>query len=133
MALSTILASALLVCVSRPKSVRDNRSGWLPPRPSYALAETIPAVLTDREADPVPDSMGFVTSGCLVDVQDIDGRSVEPGEIGEIVGGVPGTASRVISMTRQRPMHFETAGSSPATELPELQTDGINSMGVAVS
>ena len=62
------------------------------PRQLYGMTETIPAVLTDREVDPTPDSMGFVTSGCLVDVQDIDGRSVEPGEIGEIVvGGVPGT------------------------------------------
>jgi crotonobetaine/carnitine-CoA ligase len=62
------------------------------PRQLYGMTETIPAVLTDREVDPTPDSMGFVTSGCLVDVQDIDGRSVDPGEIGEIVvGGVPGT------------------------------------------
>ncbi len=62
------------------------------PRQLYGMTETIPAVLTDRTDDPVPSSMGFVTRSCLVDVQAADGRSVEPGEIGEIaVGGTPGT------------------------------------------
>ena len=61
------------------------------PRQLYGMTETIPAVLTDRSDDPVPDSMGFVTADCVVDVQDAQGRSVEPGEIGEIVvGGTPG-------------------------------------------
>jgi crotonobetaine/carnitine-CoA ligase len=36
--------------------------------------------------------MGQVTVGCRVDVQDASGRSVEPGEVGEVaVGGDPGT------------------------------------------
>ena len=51
------------------------------------MTETIPAVLTDTGADPRPDVMGTVTTGCVVDVQDADGRSVEPGEVGEIVVG----------------------------------------------
>ncbi len=55
------------------------------------MTETIPAVLTDESVDPDPSSMGRVTGGCEVDVQDGDGRSVEPGEVGEVVvGGVPG-------------------------------------------
>jgi len=62
------------------------------PRQLYGMTETIPAVLTDRAERTVPSSMGFVTDGCLVDVQAADGGSVEPGETGEIVvGGTPGT------------------------------------------
>jgi crotonobetaine/carnitine-CoA ligase len=35
--------------------------------------------------------MGFVTSGCAVDVQDAEGRTCAAGEVGEIVvGGTPG-------------------------------------------
>jgi carnitine-CoA ligase len=50
------------------------------PRQLYGMTETIPAVLTDEAADPVPSSMGFVTPGCTVDLQN--------GEI--VVGGEPG-------------------------------------------
>ncbi len=61
------------------------------PRQLYGMTETIPAVLTDRPEHPVPSSMGFVSRGCLVDVWAADGRSVDPGEAGEIVvGGTPG-------------------------------------------
>jgi crotonobetaine/carnitine-CoA ligase len=61
------------------------------PRQLYGMTETIPAVLTDEVDDPDPASMGRVTGGCVVDVQDAAGRSVEPGEVGEVVvGGEPG-------------------------------------------
>lgn len=61
------------------------------PRQLYGMTETIPAVLTDHAVDPRPDSMGFVTDGCAVELHDGDGRPVPPGEIGEIVvGGEPG-------------------------------------------
>jgi crotonobetaine/carnitine-CoA ligase len=61
------------------------------PRQLYGMTETIPAVLTDEAAHPMPSSMGFVTPGCVVDVQDADGRSVGVGEVGEVVvGGEPG-------------------------------------------
>ncbi len=61
------------------------------PRQLYGMTETIPAVLTDEADDPMPSSMGFVTPGCAVDLQDADGRSVAPGEVGEVVvGGDPG-------------------------------------------
>ena len=61
------------------------------PRQLYGMTETIPAVLTDDRADPVPSSMGYVTPGCIVDVHDGDGSPTEPGEVGEIVvGGEPG-------------------------------------------
>jgi crotonobetaine/carnitine-CoA ligase len=61
------------------------------PRQLYGMTETIPAVLTDAADDPRPDSMGFVTDGCEVELHDDDGRPVAPGEVGEIViGGEPG-------------------------------------------
>lgn len=61
------------------------------PRQLYGMTETIPAVLTDRADDTQPQSMGFVTTGCIVDVQDPNGVSTEPGEVGEVVvGGIPG-------------------------------------------
>lgn len=61
------------------------------PRQLYGMTETIPAVLTDEAKSPRPDSMGYVSPGCILDVQDAVGRSVGPGEIGEIVvGGTPG-------------------------------------------
>lgn len=61
------------------------------PRQLYGMTETIPAVLTDEPADPLPSSMGYVTAGCIVDVHDGDGRSSREGEVGEIVvGGDPG-------------------------------------------
>ena len=61
------------------------------PRQLYGMTETIPAVLTDEAANPRHDSMGHVTRGCSVDVQDAAGRSVERGAVGEVVvGGEPG-------------------------------------------
>ena len=62
------------------------------PRQLYGMTETIPAVLTDEAADPRPDSMGYVTTGCQVELHDPDGAPVRPGEVGEVVvGGDPGT------------------------------------------
>ena len=62
------------------------------PRQLYGMTETIPAVLTDERADPHHASMGRVSPGCTVDVQDAAGNSVEPGMVGEVVvGGEPGT------------------------------------------
>ncbi len=62
------------------------------PRQLYGMTETIPAVLTDEAADPHHASMGRVSPGCAVDVQDGAGASVEPGVVGEVVvGGEPGT------------------------------------------
>ncbi len=60
----------------------DTISDWLGcrPRQLYGMTETIPAVLTDRRDDPKCDTMGYVTEGCVVDVQ--------AGEI--VVGGEPG-------------------------------------------
>jgi crotonobetaine/carnitine-CoA ligase len=55
------------------------------PRQLYGMTETIPAVLTDEAHHPVPSSMGFVSPHCDVDVQDGKGRSVAPGEQGEVV------------------------------------------------
>ena len=69
-------------------------AGWFGcrPRQLYGMTETIPAVLTDEAADPHHASMGRVSPGCQVDVQDADGASVEPGAVGEVVvGGEPGT------------------------------------------
>ena len=61
------------------------------PRQLYGMTETIPAVLTDESADPHHASMGRVSPGCAVDVQDAAGCSVEPGIVGEVVvGGEPG-------------------------------------------
>ncbi len=61
------------------------------PRQLYGMTETIPAVLTDEFADPHHASMGRLTPGCAVDVQDAAGDSVEPGVVGEVVvGGEPG-------------------------------------------
>ena len=55
------------------------------------MTETIPAVLSDGIEPPRPDTMGVVTVGCEVDLQDSDGNSVAVGEIGEIVvGGMRG-------------------------------------------
>jgi len=61
------------------------------PRQLYGMTETIPAVLTEDSAAPRADMMGYVTEGCEVDLQDASGRSVTPGEVGEIVvRGEPG-------------------------------------------
>ena len=50
------------------------------PRQLYGMTETIPAVLTEPVNDPIPESMGLPTAGCVVDLQG--------GEI--VVGGEPG-------------------------------------------
>ncbi len=71
----------------------DTISEWLGcrPRQLYGMTETIPAVLSDGVEPPRPDTMGVVTAGCEVDLQDSDGNSVAAGQIGEIVvGGVRG-------------------------------------------
>ena len=61
------------------------------PRQLYGMTETLPAVLTEPKHGPVPSSMGRVTPGCRVDVQDAEGRSAPDGEVGEIaVGGERG-------------------------------------------
>ncbi len=61
------------------------------PRQLYGMTETIPAVLTDEPADPRPDSMGYVTSGCEVEIHDADGEHARPDEVGEVVvRGTPG-------------------------------------------
>ncbi len=61
------------------------------PRQLYGMTETIPAVLTDESQAPRPDCMGYVSPGCMLDVQDAEGHPVAVGEIGEIVvGGTPG-------------------------------------------
>ncbi len=64
-------------------------SSWIGcrPRQLYGMTETVPAVLTDHDDDPVPSSMGFVTNGCAVAVQDQDGQDVAAGDVGEIVVG----------------------------------------------
>jgi crotonobetaine/carnitine-CoA ligase len=60
----------------------DTVAGWLGcrPRQLYGMTETIAAVLTDERDEPRCDTMGYVTQGCVVDLQD--------GEI--VVGGEPG-------------------------------------------
>lgn len=62
------------------------------PRQLYGMTETIPAVLSDRLdelADPL--SMGRVTPGCAVQVQDEDGNEAADDEVGEVaVAGEPG-------------------------------------------
>lgn len=62
------------------------------PRQLYGMTETIPAVLTNRDLDPVPSSMGVPTLGCAVDLRAPDGDAPVPmGEVGEVVvGGRPG-------------------------------------------
>ena len=71
----------------------ETLSEWLGVRPRqlYGMTETIPAVLTDRADNTRPDSMGFATPGCAVDLHDGNGNPVAPGDVGEIVvGGEPG-------------------------------------------
>ena len=60
----------------------DTITEWLGcrPRQLYGMTETIPAVLTDEREAPCCDTMGYVTPGCSVDLDD--------GEI--VVGGEPG-------------------------------------------
>jgi carnitine-CoA ligase len=57
------------------------------PRQLYGMTETIPAVLSDRTDAPRPDSMGFVTAGCQVELHDANGGRVDAGVVGEIVVG----------------------------------------------
>jgi len=62
------------------------------PRQLYGMTETIPAVLTNRAIDPVPDSMGVPTLGCRVDLRH-EGTDdpVADGDVGEVVvAGEPG-------------------------------------------
>ena len=65
----------------------DTLSDWFgcSPRQLYGMTETIPAVLTDQAAAPLPDAMGYVTPGCEVAIHRADGTLADPGEIGEIV------------------------------------------------
>lgn len=68
-------------------------ASWLGcrPRQLYGMTETIPAVLTDEAAAPLAYSMGYVTAGCEVDVQDVEGQSVASDSVGEVVvRGEPG-------------------------------------------
>lgn len=62
------------------------------PRQLYGMTETIPAVLSDRLDELAdPSSMGRVTPGCAVQVQDEDGSETASGEVGEVaVAGEPG-------------------------------------------
>jgi crotonobetaine/carnitine-CoA ligase len=61
------------------------------PRQLYGMTETIPAVLTDEAADPLPSSMGYVTPGCEVAVHAGNGAICADDTVGEIVvGGEPG-------------------------------------------
>ncbi|MYH89149.1 MAG: ATP-dependent acyl-CoA ligase [Acidimicrobiaceae bacterium] len=61
------------------------------PRQLYGMTETIPAVLTDGPGDPRPDSMGFVTAGCEVEIHNPDGMRCTADELGEVVvKGTPG-------------------------------------------
>jgi crotonobetaine/carnitine-CoA ligase len=83
------------------------------PRQLYGMTETIPAVLTDEEAAPRPDCMGYVSPGCILDVQDGEGRSVAVGEIGEIVvGGTPVAGDQF--MVRPTARAVVTAASAAA-------------------
>ena len=74
----------------------ETLSAWLGchPRQLYGMTETIPAVLTDEREAPRPDTMGYVTDGCIVDLQRPDGSSCEPHEVGEVVVG--GTAGETL-------------------------------------
>ena len=60
----------------------DTIASWLGcrPRQLYGMTETIPAVLTDDARAPQCDTMGYVTPGCTVELDE--------GEI--VVGGEPG-------------------------------------------
>lgn len=62
------------------------------PRQLYGMTETLPAVLTNGFAAPVPQAMGQVTLGCEVDVRDpACDQPVVPGAVGDLlVRGIPG-------------------------------------------
>jgi crotonobetaine/carnitine-CoA ligase len=71
----------------------ETLAAWLGcrPRQLYGMTETIPAVLTDEAAHPRADTMGYVSPGCVVEIQRPDGTVCDPHEEGEIaVGGEPG-------------------------------------------
>lgn len=70
----------------------DTLTDWFgcAPRQLYGMTETIPAVLSDAASTPRPDSMGYVTPGCSVEIHRADGTMADPNEVGEIVVG--GTA-----------------------------------------
>ena len=55
------------------------------PRQLYGMTETIAAVLTEPATDPDPESMGYETPGCIVDV-----RANDQGDGEVVVGGEPG-------------------------------------------
>ena len=55
------------------------------PRQLYGMTETIAAVLTEPATDPDPESMGYETPGCIVDV-----RANDQGDGEIVVGGAPG-------------------------------------------
>lgn len=60
------------------------------PRQLYGMTETIPAVLSDRADAPRPDTMGYVTAGCEVDLHDAEGVSIAQDDVsavGEVVVG----------------------------------------------
>ena len=61
------------------------------PRQLYGMTETVPAVLTSRDIDPRPDTMGHPTLGCRVEIHDSAGLPAPPDVTGQIVvGGRPG-------------------------------------------
>jgi len=59
------------------------------PRQLYGMTETIPAVLTDHADAPRPDSMGYVTAGCEVEIHDGDGAPAPDDTVGEVVVHFP--------------------------------------------
>ncbi len=65
----------------------ETLSSWFGcrPRQLYGMTETIPAVLTDEVAEPLANTMGFVTAGCEVEIHDADGVPVASDQVGEIV------------------------------------------------
>jgi crotonobetaine/carnitine-CoA ligase len=65
----------------------DTLAAWFGcrPRQLYGMTETIPAVLTNRAASPVVDSMGQETLGCAVDLRPYGEEQMEV-----VVGGAPG-------------------------------------------
>jgi carnitine-CoA ligase len=64
-------------------------SKWIgcAPRQLYGMTETIPAVLTDQPDRPRPDSMGYMTSGCEVELHNFAGARELGTEVGEVVVG----------------------------------------------
>ncbi len=57
------------------------------PRQLYGMTETVPAVLTSRDLDPRPDTMGHPTLGCRVEIHDSAGLPAPPDVTGQIVVG----------------------------------------------